>query len=74
MKTAKRLLAAVTLLGLGSLVAPRTAQACGGFFCSSASPVNQAAERIIFAQNDDSVPGPFGEFLLAAADLFGAHG
>lgn len=53
MKTAQRLLAAVTLVGLGSLVAPRSAQACGGFFCSAASPVNQAAERIIFAQNDD---------------------
>jgi hypothetical protein len=29
------------------------AQACGGFFCSQAQPVNQAAERIIFAQNGD---------------------
>lgn len=27
------------------------AQACGGFFCSQAQPVNQAAERIIFAEN-----------------------
>jgi hypothetical protein len=29
------------------------AKACGGLFCSSANPVNQVAERIIFAQNDD---------------------
>jgi hypothetical protein len=29
------------------------AQACGGFFCSQAQPVNQAAERIIFSQNGD---------------------
>lgn len=29
------------------------AQACGGFFCSASAPVNQAAERIIFAQDDD---------------------
>lgn len=29
------------------------ADACGGLFCSSANPVNQAAERIIFAKNDD---------------------
>jgi len=29
------------------------AQACGGFFCSRAQPVNQAAERIIFSQNGD---------------------
>jgi hypothetical protein len=29
------------------------AHACGGLFCSSANPVNQAAERIVFATNDD---------------------
>jgi hypothetical protein len=29
------------------------ASACGGFFCSQASPVDQAAERIIFAQDED---------------------
>jgi MYXO-CTERM domain-containing protein len=27
--------------------------ACGGFFCSQSSPVNQARERIVFAQNPD---------------------
>jgi MYXO-CTERM domain-containing protein len=27
------------------------AQACGGFFCSQSQPVNQAAERIVFAEN-----------------------
>src|SRR4051794_4128270 len=32
---------------------PSTAHACGGFFCSSSNPVNQAAEQIIFAQNGD---------------------
>jgi hypothetical protein len=32
---------------------PSPARACGGFFCSSANPVNQAAEQIIFSQNDD---------------------
>ncbi len=31
----------------------RPAAACGGFFCSATNPVNQAAERIIFAHNDD---------------------
>jgi hypothetical protein len=35
------------------LAAPSTAQACGGFFCSQASPVNQAAERIVFSDNGD---------------------
>lgn len=29
------------------------AGACGGFFCSQSQPVNQAAERIIFADNGD---------------------
>jgi MYXO-CTERM domain-containing protein len=32
---------------------PQRAAACGGFFCSSAQPVNQAAERIIFSANSD---------------------
>lgn len=32
---------------------PPRAQACGGFFCSSGSTVNQAAERILFAQDAD---------------------
>jgi hypothetical protein len=32
--------------------APSSA-ACGGFFCSQVQPVNQAAERIIFADNGD---------------------
>jgi hypothetical protein len=30
---------------------PEDARACGGFFCSQAAPVNQAAERIVFADN-----------------------
>jgi hypothetical protein len=29
------------------------AEACGGFFCSQSQPVNQAAERIVFAENGD---------------------
>ncbi|MEL6178240.1 MAG: DUF2330 domain-containing protein [Myxococcota bacterium] len=32
---------------------PTQAEACGGFFCSQSQPVNQAAERIIFIDNDD---------------------
>jgi hypothetical protein len=44
-----------TALALGALTfaAPRLAHACGGFFCSQQQPVNQAAERIIFADNGD---------------------
>ncbi len=34
---------------LGGYTTP--ASACGGFFCSQSQPVNQAAERIVFAQN-----------------------
>src|SRR3954469_1847995 len=37
----------------GSALGASPAQACGGFFCSQAQPVNQAAERIIFADNGD---------------------
>ena len=36
-----------------SALVPSAALACGGFFCNSAQPVNQAAEGIIFADNGD---------------------
>jgi len=46
-----------SVLCAGALAAAVTAapaaEACGGFFCSVAQPVNQAAERIIFAENGD---------------------
>jgi MYXO-CTERM domain-containing protein len=38
---------------LGSSLIAKEASACGGFFCSQAQGVNQAAERIVFANNDD---------------------
>jgi hypothetical protein len=44
------------LAAAGSWVVLHTAlpaAACGGFFCSTAQPVNQAAERIVFADNGD---------------------
>ena len=40
-------------MAVGLATLPGTAQACGGFFCNSAQPVNQAAEQIIFADNGD---------------------
>jgi Uncharacterized protein conserved in bacteria (DUF2330) len=46
-------LAVPGLLALASALSSRPAEACGGFFCSQAQPVNQAAERIIFADNGD---------------------
>ncbi len=46
-----------TLIGVAawavSALAPATASACGGFFCNTAQPVNQAAEGIVFADNGD---------------------
>jgi hypothetical protein len=38
---------------LGSSLVAQPAAACGGFFCDNSQPVNQAAERIIFAVEDD---------------------
>ena len=39
------------LVGLGSTLSAAPASACGGFFCSAA-PVDQNAERIVFAVDD----------------------
>ncbi|MGB5811409.1 MAG: DUF2330 domain-containing protein, partial [Polyangiales bacterium] len=43
----------LALAGAGLFAPARSALACGGFFCSANAPVNQAAERIIFAKNAD---------------------
>jgi MYXO-CTERM domain-containing protein len=50
-----RTLATAVLCALAawSAAQPPRARACGGFFCSSGGPVNQAAERILFAQDAD---------------------
>src|SRR5690606_1942028 len=39
--------------GILTALPVKQASACGGFFCSQSLPVNQAAERIVFAQNQD---------------------
>jgi len=49
-----RQLLPVGALALVALLTPKSAHACGGFFCSATNPVNQAAERIIFAKNADA--------------------
>jgi hypothetical protein len=41
------------LCAAAAALSSRPAEACGGFFCSQSQPVNQAAERIIFADNGD---------------------
>ena len=55
MKTRKfRQLALGGALGWAALALDAApASACGGLFCSQTQPVNQAAERIIFADNAD---------------------
>ncbi len=40
-------------LALAASLSTEPASACGGFFCSQAQGVNQAAERIVFANNGD---------------------
>jgi len=50
MRKLKWVLLFVSLIGL--LFAAPSAHACGGFFCTNV-PVDQVAERIIFAVNDD---------------------
>jgi hypothetical protein len=47
----KAMFGAATLAAAALATCP--ASACGGFFCNQAQPVNQAAERIIFADNGD---------------------
>jgi hypothetical protein len=42
------------VLGLASALTSRDAEACGGLFCSLATPVNQAAERIVFAHDESA--------------------
>lgn len=45
--------AALALTAL--LASPNAAEACGGLFCNSTQPVNQSAERILFAIEGDQV-------------------
>jgi hypothetical protein len=53
MRSFLRVLLVGTAVWAVSTFLPATAQACGGFFCNAAQPVNQAAEGIIFADNGD---------------------
>ena len=39
---------------VAAVLLPTTVEACGGFFCNAATPVNQAAERILFAVDGDT--------------------
>ncbi|MFT4705314.1 MAG: hypothetical protein ACI81R_003022 [Bradymonadia bacterium] len=50
----KTLIVSTAIASAGALLAPSTADACGGFFCSQSAPVVQTAERILFMQLDDN--------------------
>lgn len=69
-----------TLAVAGLVAAPGAALACGGVFCNATQPVNQAAERILFAKDGDTVhmhvqiryqgpPTEFGWLLPAPPDV-----
>ena len=69
-----------TLVIAGLLTAPGAALACGGVFCNATTPVNQAAERILFAQDGSKMhmhvrlsyqgpPTEFGWLLPAPPDV-----
>jgi MYXO-CTERM domain-containing protein len=52
--TAHALGALLAWATVGALaLAPAPVAACGGFFCSASQPVNQAAERVLFAHRSD---------------------
>jgi MYXO-CTERM domain-containing protein len=68
---ALRIFPGVAALAGACVLLSGEARACGGLFCNAAQPVNQAAERIIFAKNDDGTvsavieiqyEGPSNEF------------
>src|SRR5690349_5498416 len=52
-RSAQRFAGLTLLAGAAAALWTAPAAACGGFFCSQQQPVNQAAERIIFADNGD---------------------
>jgi hypothetical protein len=51
-RSSVRLVPSLAALGFVLAGAPRSAEACGGFFCSS-TPVDQTAEHILFTVNGD---------------------
>jgi hypothetical protein len=68
------------VLGLAVLTAAPSAEACGGLFCNSTTPVTQAAERILFARDGATMhmvvrltyqgpPIDFGWLLPVPADV-----
>jgi MYXO-CTERM domain-containing protein len=50
-----RIISLGTALACALTFAPAVASACGGLFCDNAQPINQAAERIVFAREGDTM-------------------
>ncbi|MBT9560864.1 MAG: DUF2330 domain-containing protein [Myxococcales bacterium] len=62
--------AALGATAVGAAVTvPRTAEACGGFFCSSV-PIDQSGERILFAVDDTTVKAHIQIFYSGDAEKF----
>jgi len=61
-------IAGISLLGVVLVTEP--AAACGGLFCSATNPVNQAAERIIFAADGQTVSAVIEIQYQGPAELF----
>lgn len=70
----------IALAAALTLLSPAAALACGGLFCDNTQPVNQAAERILFAREGDTLhmhvrityqgpPTEFGWLLPTARDV-----
>ncbi len=75
-----RHLALAAALAAPAALAPAAAHACGGLFCNTAQPINQAAERILFGHDGERMhmhvrityqgpPTEFGWLLPAAPDV-----
>ena len=52
-KSQHRLLTILIFSAVSMMISIDSSYACGGFFCNSNNPVNQSAERILFAQHTD---------------------
>lgn len=70
----------IALAAALTLTSPAAALACGGLFCDNSQPVNQAAERILFARDGETMhmhvrityqgpPTEFGWLLPTARDV-----
>src|SRR5262245_46972848 len=71
MRRLTRIVLFLSLISIVLLVLPTLTLACGGFFCTN-TPIDQGAERIIFAVNraQDSITAIVGINYVGAAEDF----